>query len=90
MSLRRRYARAYGTRIDRVLGDACSLADLGQELLPQLYEREAEYLCREEWARTAADILWRRTKLGLRLAAADFERLDEWLENRTARALPTT
>ena len=90
VSLRRRYARAYGTRIDRVLGDACWLADLGQELLPQLYEREAEYLCREEWARTAADILWRRTKLGLRLAAADFERLDEWLENRTARALPTT
>jgi glycerol-3-phosphate dehydrogenase len=80
--LRRRYAHAYGTRIDRVLGDARSLADLGQELVPQLYQREAEYLCREEFARTAEDILWRRTKLGLHLHAADAGRLNDWLESQ--------
>src|SRR5256885_11293648 len=58
VNLRSRYARAYRTRIDRVLGDAASLAHLGREFLPQLYEREAEYLCSGECARTADDILW--------------------------------
>jgi glycerol-3-phosphate dehydrogenase len=80
--LRRRYAHAYGTRIDRVVGNAGSLEDLGEELLPQLYEREAEYLCREEFARTSEDILWRRTKLGLHLHGSSTRRLDEWLSDR--------
>lgn len=64
-----RYARAYGTRVGRLLGDACSMVDLGEQVLPRLYAREIDYLCREEWARTAEDILWRRSKLGLRLPA---------------------
>jgi glycerol-3-phosphate dehydrogenase len=84
--LRRRYAHAYGTRIDRVLGDARSLADLGPELVPQLHEREAAYLLREEFARTAEDILWRRTKLGLHLHGADVGRLNEWLAGQGAPA----
>ncbi|MGH8305819.1 MAG: glycerol-3-phosphate dehydrogenase C-terminal domain-containing protein, partial [Steroidobacteraceae bacterium] len=75
-----RYAHAYGTRIERLLGDAASLADLGVELLPQLYEREVHYLCREEFARTAPDILWRRTKLGLHLIGTDPAPLERWLE----------
>ncbi|HWW32973.1 MAG TPA: glycerol-3-phosphate dehydrogenase [Steroidobacteraceae bacterium] len=74
-----RYAHAYGTRIGRMLGSATAIADLGLELLPGLYEREAEYLCREEFARTAEDILWRRTKLGLHLAGADPAPLERWL-----------
>ena len=65
--LRRRYAHAYGTRLERVLGPATQLKDLGAEILPQLYERELEYLCHEEFALAAEDILWRRTKLGLHL-----------------------
>jgi glycerol-3-phosphate dehydrogenase len=77
--LRRRYAHAYGTRIERLLGAAATLADLGQELLPQLYEREVEYLCREEFARSAEDILWRRSKLGLHLAHTDPAPLERWL-----------
>ena len=56
-----RMARAYGTRIDRVLGDARAIEDLGQGLST----REIDYLVDVEWARTAEDILWRRTKLGL-------------------------
>ena len=60
-----RLARAYGTRIDRVLGDARTLADLGEELGGGLTAREVDYLVAHEWARTADDILWRRSKLGL-------------------------
>ncbi|MGH8181794.1 MAG: glycerol-3-phosphate dehydrogenase, partial [Steroidobacteraceae bacterium] len=74
--LRYRYAHAYGTRIAHVLRGARSLADLGEELLPQLYEREVEYLCRVEFARTAQDILWRRTRLGLRVGTGGTARLD--------------
>jgi glycerol-3-phosphate dehydrogenase len=80
--MRRRWAHAYGTRLERVLGGATRLADLGRELLPQLYEREVEYLCREEFAVSAADILWRRSKLGLHLGNADPALLERWLEGR--------
>jgi glycerol-3-phosphate dehydrogenase len=82
--LRYRYAHAYGTRIAHILRDARSLADLGEELLPQLYEREVEYLCHVEFARTAEDILWRRTRLGLRVGKATTARLEEWLRRREA------
>ena len=59
-----------------------ALADLGAEILPGLYEREAEYLCREEWAQSAADILWRRTKLGLHAPPQSAQLLTEWLARR--------
>ena len=85
-TLRYRYAHAYGTRIAQILGDARSLDDLGEELLPQLYEREAEYLCRVELARTAEDILWRRTRLGLHVGATGHGRLDAWLAQRASQA----
>ncbi|MBV9317390.1 MAG: glycerol-3-phosphate dehydrogenase [Gammaproteobacteria bacterium] len=85
-ALRRRYARAYGTRIEGLLAHARSLADLGVELLPQLHEREAQYLCQEEFARTAADILWRRSKLGLQLTRNDAAPLERWLAANSAEA----
>ncbi len=84
--LRRRYAHAYGTRISRVIGDASALAGLGTEVLPQLYERELEYLCREEFAVTVEDILWRRSKLGLHLMKADLTPLARWLAARAPLA----
>jgi glycerol-3-phosphate dehydrogenase len=62
-----------------VIGDARSLEDMGEEVLPQLYAREIEYLRREEWAQTAEDILWRRSKLGLHLPADAAQRLQRWL-----------
>jgi glycerol-3-phosphate dehydrogenase len=77
--LQQRYAHAYGSRIERMLGSAAALADLGVELLPGLYEREVEYLCREEFARAPEDILWRRSKLGLHLPGADLAPLESWL-----------
>ena len=81
-ALRYRYAHAYGTRVTHILRGARSLADLGEELLPDLYEREVEYLCRVEFARTAEDILWRRTRLGLRVGTGGTVRLEEWLARR--------
>jgi len=81
-SLRRRYARAYGTRAETMLHEARSLADLGAEVLPGLYEREIEYLCRHEWAQSADDILWRRSKLGLHLPRGSAAALDAWLAQR--------
>jgi glycerol-3-phosphate dehydrogenase len=77
--LRVRYAHAYGTRLERVLAGAAALADLGEQILPQLYERELAYLCREEFARSATDILWRRSKLGLHLLNVDLSPLGRWL-----------
>ena len=78
-SLRQRYARAYGTRIERLLGPARRLADLGEEVLPGLHVAEIDYLRREEWARNAEDILWRRSKLGLHVPRGSERRLDAWL-----------
>lgn len=77
------YARRYGSLVHTVLGNAGSLDDLGEELSPGLYTREVEYLIRNEWARTPDDILWRRTKLGLRATEAGRERLDCLLRDRT-------
>jgi glycerol-3-phosphate dehydrogenase len=69
-ALARRYARAYGTRANRVLGNAASLGELGRLYGGDLYEAEVAYLIDQEWARSADDILWRRSKLGLHLPAA--------------------
>lgn len=65
-----RIARAYGTRARRWLGQARRWADLGHNFGSGLSEAEIDYLRREEWARTAEDVLWRRTKLGLHLREA--------------------
>ncbi|MTW14545.1 glycerol-3-phosphate dehydrogenase [Pseudoduganella eburnea] len=75
----KRYVRAYGTRVHTMLDGCLSLADMGEEILPGLYETEVTYLRRKEWAVTAADILWRRSKLGLHLPAGAEARLDAWL-----------
>ena len=72
--LAHRYARLYGSRTARLLDGARSLGDLGRAFGAGLYEAEARYLIANEWARTAPDVLERRTKLGLRLNEA--ERLD--------------
>ncbi len=73
--LARRYARAYGTRVDRLLGAASGLHDLGQHLGCGLYEAEVDYLTRSEWAVTDQDILWRRSKLALHVDNATAARL---------------
>ena len=63
--LLRGLARRHGTRALRILGEAKSMTDLGQDFGAGLTAREIDYLRAEEWARTADDVLWRRTKCGL-------------------------
>ena len=83
-ALLQRYARAYGTRMQRVLEGRLGTADLGAEVLPGLYEREIAYLRSVEFAVTAEDILFRRSKLGLHLAAGSVTALDDWLSSAVA------
>ncbi|HWX49263.1 MAG TPA: glycerol-3-phosphate dehydrogenase [Roseomonas sp.] len=75
----RRLVRRYGTRAAAMLGDARREADLGLQFGAGLSAREVEWQMREEWARGPADILWRRTKLGLRIDAAGQAALADWM-----------
>lgn len=84
--LAQRYAHAYGTRAHALLDGAAALDALGDQLAPGLYEAEARYLMTHEWARSADDILWRRTKLGLHATSADARRVDEWLARQREMA----
>ncbi|TMJ12961.1 MAG: glycerol-3-phosphate dehydrogenase [Alphaproteobacteria bacterium] len=66
-----RLSRAYGTRMRDIVGSATSLGELGRHHGAGLYEAELRYLKTHEFARTAEDVLWRRTKLGLAMSPAD-------------------
>lgn len=76
----KRYACAYGTRVKDVINGAMSLADMGKDFGAGLYEREVEYLKKAEWACTAEDILWRRTKLGLHMTDAERSVFTTWMD----------
>lgn len=84
-ALLRRYARAYGARMAVLLEGCRKLSDLGPEIVPGLYPAEADYLMTHEWARSAADILWRRSKLGLHLPPGSAAKVDAWIADRGAR-----
>jgi glycerol-3-phosphate dehydrogenase len=77
-----RLAQSYGTRLPMLIGNACKLSDLGRDFGAGLYEAEIDYLCKVEFAQSAEDILWRRTKLGLRLSALEQADLSEWFKAR--------
>ena len=80
-----RLVRAYGTEAPDVLGDATSTDDLGRDFGATLTAREVDWLIRKEFAQTAEDVIWRRTKLGLRMSADEARALDVWMaERRTA------
>ncbi|WP_230483546.1 glycerol-3-phosphate dehydrogenase [Sphingomonas sp. Leaf21] len=81
-ALLRRLARAYGTRVRVMLGEARHVADLGPDLGGGLHRIEVDYLVLVEWARTAEDILYRRSKLGLHVPAGTAERLADYLAAR--------
>jgi len=74
-----RLARAYGTRARAILDGATSWSSLGRDFGNGLTEVEVTYLMREEWAEEAADVLWRRSKLGLRLSAAQTMMLQSFM-----------
>lgn len=74
-----RLVRAYGTDAFSILGDARSMADLGRDFGATLTEAEVNWLMQNEWARHAADVVWRRSKLGLRLTADQIAGLEEFM-----------
>ncbi|WP_306118949.1 MULTISPECIES: glycerol-3-phosphate dehydrogenase [unclassified Roseitalea] len=78
----RRLARAYGTEAEAVLGDARDRADLGVDFGASLTEAELAWLMRNEYARTAEDVVWRRTKLGLRLTGEQVAAIDAWMRRQ--------
>lgn len=77
----RRMLSAYGSRLGGILGDAKSREDLGPTFGPELTGSEVRYLMTREWARFPEDVLWRRTKLGLTMPAADRDRLATFMAN---------
>jgi glycerol-3-phosphate dehydrogenase len=80
--LTRRLMRLYGTKARVLLGERKSVEALGAHFGADLYAAEVDYLVAEEWARTAQDILWRRTKLGLRVGPEDVARLEAYLAGK--------
>ena len=74
-----RLARTYGTRTEALLDRVHSTDDLGEHFGGGLYAREVDYLVASEWARTAEDVLFRRTKLGLHVTAKEAERLAAYM-----------
>jgi len=74
-------ARRHGSRAERVIGDAQDISELGRDFGGGLYEREVAYFISAEWAQTAEDILWRRSKAGLFLSPAQQAELVRWLRS---------
>jgi glycerol-3-phosphate dehydrogenase len=83
----RRLVRSYGTRTRIILGRATHRTSLGRDFGGGLTEAEVIYLMREEWAQEADDVIWRRSKLGLRLSAAQVAELESFMVERRAKFL---
>jgi glycerol-3-phosphate dehydrogenase len=81
-----RMIRAYGTEAEVILGAAASASDLGRDFGATLTEAEVRWLVTHEFARTAQDILWRRSKLGLRVTTDNVEALDAFVREIAPRA----
>ncbi len=77
-----RYVRSYGTLSYTLLAGCTHHADLGEDFGHGLYQAEVNYLLKHEWAQNAEDILWRRTKLGLRLDQYQQKRLHEYVSTK--------
>jgi len=82
--LLQRLAGSYGNRAERLLSDARTMADLGELFGSDLTQREVDYLIAEEWAQSAEDILFRRSKLGLHVPDGTAERLDAYVRSHLA------
>jgi glycerol-3-phosphate dehydrogenase len=83
-----RLARAYGTLAERVFAPGAPNDGLGAPVAPGLYESELHYLHAREWARSADDVLWRRSKLGLQMTSAEREAVAKWCSAHWDDALP--
>ncbi|MGX8014051.1 glycerol-3-phosphate dehydrogenase [Mesorhizobium sp. ORM8.1] len=83
--LARRFTRLYGTRAEKLLGLAKSYVDLGRNFGGDLYEAEVRYQAENEWAVTAEDVLWRRTKRGLHFNREQTAALEEFMRGLSGR-----
>jgi len=86
----RRLVRAYGRRAERILGDAQSMQDLGPRFTGDLTGAELRYLVEHEWAQTAEDVLWRRSKLGLKATAEERTAIDRFIASLSGQAQPAS
>ena len=82
----RRLVRAYGTEAKEIFAGAGSAGDLGQSFGAGLTEREVRWLMDREYAQTAEDVVWRRSKLGLRMTAEQIAVLEAWMAGKRLRA----
>ena len=82
--LAHRLCRAYGTRVWRILGTASAMAELGEDFGGGLTQAEIDFMIDEEWAQTAEDVLWRRSKLGLHVPRDAFGRIEAYIQGVAA------
>jgi glycerol-3-phosphate dehydrogenase len=82
-----RLLRSYGTLAFSILGGAADLTSLGQQFGTGLTEQEVRYLVEREWARSADDVLWRRSKLGLRMRPEETRRLEQWFASNAVLSI---
>lgn len=82
----RRLVRSYGTKAWTLMDGASKREDMGCMFGGSLSEREVAYLMRHEWAETADDVVWRRSKLGIRLGKKEILALDEWMRSEDVSA----
>jgi glycerol-3-phosphate dehydrogenase len=84
-NLRRVLVRRHGTRTPRILGEAKTVEELGRYFGDTLYAAEVDYLVHQEWAHSAEDVLWRRTKCGLHLDTAQRDAVAAYLREQYGR-----
>jgi glycerol-3-phosphate dehydrogenase len=84
-----RLARAYGTRVELILGSACGARDLGTDFGAGLFQAEIDYLIGQEFALTAEDILWRRSKRGQHLSPLEHARVSAYVDSRARGQIRT-
>lgn len=82
-----RLVRAYGTDAPVLLGEAKTASDLGQDFGATLTEVEVRWLMDHEFARHAEDVVWRRSKLGLRLSQNEIASIEKWMQSQLAQAV---
>ena len=82
LAIRQRYVKSYGTRCLVILANCHALEDLGEHFGAGLYQKELCYLVQHEWAKHLDDVIWRRTKLGLRLNAKQKEKINHYMRTQ--------
>jgi|TARA_B110000114_G_scaffold84730_1_gene89579 glycerol-3-phosphate dehydrogenase len=82
-TLATRLVRSYGTHAWTIMKGALDVEDMGQDFGGTLSQREIEYLMKYEWAECAEDVVWRRSKLGIRLSEMEVSVIDHWMKNKS-------